>query len=134
MSLTSIDPMKHLIRETSVAKVFRRQLRFPDIITFWSIETGQKRKIVEEMEDLGAVFELVTPDLLQTITACWRPVDWKVKKHRILSKEADRVRRENDDLIEDQTRWDWAQKRLKAQGKAPIPFAFGTPIKGGRVV
>jgi hypothetical protein len=143
MSLTHIDPMKHLVRETPVVKVFRRQLKFQDIITFWSIETGQwilaywidkKRKIVEEIDDLGVSFELVTPDLLRSITVCWRTVNWKAKKQRILSKEADRVRAQNDELIEDQSRWDWAKKRLSNRGRAPIPFAFGSPIEGGQVV
>ena len=142
MSLTYIDPMKHLVRETTVAKVFRRQLKFEDIITFWSIETGQwilaywidkRRRAVEEMEDLGMAFELATPEMVRSITMCWRAIDWKAKKRRVLSKEADRVRAQNDELAEDQSRWDWAKKRLNDRGREPIPFAFGTSIKGGEV-
>lgn len=142
MSLTYIDPTKHLVRETPVAKTLRRQLKFQDIVTFWSVETGQwilaywvdkKRRVVEEMEDMGMAFELATPELIQSITSCWRRINWGEKKKRLLSKEADRIRRENDDLAEDQKRWDWAKKQINSRGRNPIPFAFASPVSGGEL-
>jgi hypothetical protein len=140
--LTVIDPNKHLVKDTPAARLFRRKLQFPDIITFWNAETGEwvlayyvheGRHLVEEMEDLGMSFEKITPEFIRMIVECWKPVDWKVKKQRLISKERDRVRNEVDKIREDQNRWDWAKKRLTDKGLRPIPFAFSSPISGGEV-
>lgn len=123
--------------------MFRRLLRFEDIFTFWNAETGQfilaywvekKRQLCEEVEDLGMAFEEVTPEFVQMIVSCWKSIDWKAKKQRLISKEKDRIRNENDKLIEEQDRWDWAKKKLDAQNRKPLPYLFATPVSGGKVL
>lgn len=140
--LTIIRPDRHVVKDTTTAKLFRRRLKFEDIFTFWNGETGEwilsywvdkNRRICEEMEDLGMAFEKVTPDLVNMIVACWKPINWKVKKQRLISKEKGRVRKEIDRILEDQERWDWAAKRLEAKGLKPIPYAFSSPVSGGQV-
>jgi hypothetical protein len=140
--LTIITPSKHVVKDTSTAKLFRRRLNFEDILTFWNAETGQwvlaywvdkPRRIVDEMDDLGMSFEKVTPDLISMVVTCWKTVNWKAKKQRLVSKEADRIRKEVDTIQEEQRRWDWAKKQLEAQGKKPLPYVFKSPISGGEV-
>lgn len=142
MSTTTIRPNIHVVKDTPVARMFRRRLKFDDIMTFWSAETGQwilgywidkRLQMVDEMEDLGMVFEKVTPELVQQIVTCWGSIDWKAKKKRLISKERDRIRTENDALMEQQERWDWAKKKLADKGEAPLPYAFKTPVSGGQV-
>lgn len=141
--LTYIVPSRHVVRDTPTAKLFRKTLRFEDIFTFWNAETGQwvlaywvekKRKLCEEVEDLGLAFEAVTPEFVQMIVGCWKAVDWKAKKQRLISKEKDRIRNENDKLTEEQSRWDWAKKRLDSQNLKPLPYVFATPVSGGQVL
>ncbi len=141
--LTFIRPDRHVVKDTPTALMFRRRLRFEDIITFWNAETGEwilaywvdkKRRLCDEMEDLGMAFEKVTPDLVNMIVTCWKPVNWKVKKKRLISKEHDRVRNEIDRIQEDQRHWDWAKKKLVDRGLKPVPFAFSSPVSGGQVL
>lgn len=141
--LTIIDPSRHVVKETPTAKMFRRRLNFEDIFTFWNGETGEfilaywvckRRHLCEELEDLGMAFEKVTPGFVKMIVACWKPVDWKAKKKRLVSKEKDRIRNEIDKIQEEQKRWDWAKKRMAAKGLKPLPYAFSSPISGGQVV
>lgn len=138
--LTVIRTDRHVVKETPAAKMFRRRLGFEDIFTFWNGETGEwilsywvdkRRRICEEMEDLGMSFEKVTPELVRMIVACWKPVNWKVKKARLISKEKDRIRNQIDRIQEEQRRWDWASKKLANRGIKPIPFAFSSTITGG---
>lgn len=140
--LTVIRPDRHVIKETPVAKMFRRRLGFSDLFTFWNGETGQwvlaywvdkRQRACEELEDLGMAFEKVTADFVKMIVTCWKPVNWKVKKARLISKERDRVRNEIDKIQEEQRRWDWAKKRMANKGLKPLPYAFSSPITGGQV-
>jgi len=142
MSTTTLRSSTHVIKDTPVARMFRRRLKFDDIVTFWSGETGEwvlgywidKRiHLVDEMEDLGMSFEKVTPELVEQIVYCWKTINWQEKKKRLVSKERDRIREENDTLQQEQEKWDWAKKRLTNKGLAPIPYAFETPISGGQV-
>lgn len=141
--LTIIQSDRHVVKDTPTAKMFRRRLRFSDIFTFWNAETGEwilaywvekRRRICEEMEDLGMAFEKVTPDLVDMIVTCWKPVNWKVKKARLVSKERDRVRNEIEKIQEEQKRWDWAKKKLADCGLRPLPFAFSSTMTGGEVL
>lgn len=141
--LTVIRPDRHVVKETPTAKLFRRRLQFEDLFTYWNGETGEwilaywvdkRRRLCEEMEDLGMAFEKVTPDLVNMIVACWKPVNWKVKKARLISKERNRVTKEIEKIQEEQKRWDWASKQLVSKGLRPIPFAFSSPITGGKVL
>lgn len=141
--LTIIRPDRHVVKETPVAKMFRRRLGFPDMFTFWNGETGEwilsywvdkRRRICEEMEDLGMAFEKVTPELVRMIVACWKPVNWRVKKARLISKERDRVRNEIEKIQEEQRVWDWSKKRMAARGLQPVPYAFSSPMSGGQVL
>lgn len=141
--LTIIRSDRHVVKDTPTAKMFRRRLQFEDLFTYWNGETGEwilaywvdkRRRICEEMEDLGMAFEKVTPDLVSMIVTCWKQVNWKVKKARLIAKERNRVRVEIDKIQEDQKRWDWAKKRLLDRGLRPIPFAFSSPITGGKVL
>ena len=141
--LTIIQPDRHVVKDTPTAKLFRRRLNFPDIITFWNGETGEwilaywvskQRRLVDEMEDLGMAFEKVTPELVQMIVMCWKPVNWKAKKQRLVSKEKDRIRNEVDKIQEEQRRWDWSKKRMADRGLKPLPYAFSSPISGGQVL
>lgn len=141
--LTIIRPDRHVVKDTPTARMFRRRLRFEDIFTFWNGETGEwilaywvekRRNLAEEMEDLGMAFEKVTPDLVDQIITCWKPVNWKEKKKRIITKEEDRVRGQIDRIQEEQRRWDWAKKKMVEKGLKPIPFAFSAPISGGQVL
>ena len=140
--LTVINPSRHVVKDTPAAKLFRRKLNFNKVLTFWNGETGQwvlaywideKRHLVDEMEDLGMAFEQVTPDFVKMIVECWKTVNWKVKKERLLSKEKDRVRKENEGIREQQERYDWAKKQMTARGLKPIPYAFASPVSGGEV-
>lgn len=141
--LTVIRPDRHVVKETPTAKLFRRRLQFEDLFTYWNGETGEwilaywvdkRRRLCEEMEDLGMAFEKVTPDLVNMIVACWKPVNWKAKKARLISKERNRVTKEIEKIQEEQKRWDWASKQLVSKGLRPIPFAFSSPITGGKVL
>ena len=143
MSLTVIQPSKHVVKDTPVAKLFRRRLKFDDIVTFWSADTGEwilaywvdkRLGLVDEMEDLGMAFEKVTPDLVSMIVTCWKPVNWRAKKQHLVSKERARVRNEIDKIQEEQRRWDWAKKRMKARGMGPLPYVFNSPVSGGQVL
>ncbi len=141
--LTYIVPSRHVVRDTPTARLFRKMLRFPDIFTFWNAETGQwvlaywitkKLRLCEEVEDLGMAFEKVTPEFVQMIVSCWKAVDWKAKKQRLLSKEKDRIRIENDKLVDQNERWTWAQKKLVGRNLKPVPYAFSSPVSGGEVL
>lgn len=138
--LTVINPSKHVVKDTPTAKLFRRKLNFPDMLTFWNGETGEwilaywvskKQHLVDEMEDLGMAFEKVTPDFVKMIVTCWKTVNWKVKKERLLSKEKTRVRKESESIVDQQERYDWAKKRLENRGMRPIPYAFSGTVSGG---
>ena len=141
--LTAIDRSKHVVKETPAAKMFRRRLGCPAIFTFWNGETGQfilaywvdeRRRLCDEIEDLGMACELVTPEFVNMIVSCWKPVNWKVKKARMLSRERDRVRKRVEKIQEDQMRWNWAQKRMVDKGLMPVPYAFSSPMSGGQVL
>jgi len=143
MSLTAIRPSVHVVKDTPVARMFRRRIGFDDIMTFWSAETGQwilaywlnrRLNLVEEMEDLGMVFEKVTPELVQSIVSCWKRVDWGKKKKLLLAKQRDLTRKQNEALLADQERWDWMKKKCEEHGKNPLPYAYGTPISGGETL
>jgi hypothetical protein len=140
--LTIIDPGKHVVKDTPTARIFRRLLGFEDIFTFWHGELGEwilaywvdeRRRLCDEMEDLGMGFEKVTPELVQMIVTCWKPINWKAKKVRLISKEKDRVRKEVEKIQEEQSRWDWAKKRMTVRGLKPVPYAFASPVSGGQV-
>jgi hypothetical protein len=140
--LTFIQPSKHVVKDTPVAKLFRRRLKFDDIITFWSGDTGEwilaywvckKKHLVDEMEDLGMAFEKATPELIQQVVTCWKTVDWRAKKKRLVSKERDRIRNENERIQEEQRRWDWAKRKMAAKGLKPLPYAFKSPVSGGQI-
>lgn len=104
-------------------------------MTFWHAETGQwilayllRRGIVEEIEDLGANFELVTEDFVDMIVRCYGHVDLAQMKKRILANESARLQRQADTISEDQERWDWLKKRTK--DKAPLPYLVSAPSGG----
>lgn len=141
MSLTVLNPRIHLPKETGAAKFFRRRLSEPDVMTFWNAVTGQwilafwvhkGKRIVEEVEDLGPNCEAVTPEFVDMIVKCYGAVNFGQKKKRLLSRERDRIRKQNEAIAEDQERWEWLKKKTK--DKLPIPYAFDTPISGGAVV
>jgi lysophospholipid acyltransferase (LPLAT)-like uncharacterized protein len=141
MSVTVLNPRIHLVKDTNVAKFFRRKLGEEDVMTFWHSQTGmwilafwmhKGKRIVEEIEDLGPNFEAVSPGFVQMIVQCYGPVNFKAKKKRILSRERNTIRKQNEAIMEDQERWDWLKKKTK--DKAPIPYAFSTPMSGGAVL
>jgi hypothetical protein len=141
VSVTVLNPRIHLVKDTSVAKFFRRKLREEDVLTFWHSQTGQwilafwvhrGNRIVEEIEDLGPSFEAVSPGFVQMIVSGYGAVNFKEKKKRILSRQKDRIRKQNEAIMEDQERWDWLKKKTK--DKSPIPYAFSTPMSGGKVL
>lgn len=138
MSVTVLDPRRHLVRETPAAQFFRRRLRDPDMMTFWCQPTGQwvlaywlhkTLRIVDEIEDLGAYFENVTPEFVQMIVGCYGPVDLKRTKRRLLEKNRASIRKQVEDITEQQEKWDW----LKEKMDSPLPYAFSSPISGGQV-
>ncbi len=135
--MTFLKPSVHVVKETPAAKLFRRRVHCPDILTFFSLETGQwilaywisrKIRLVDEIEDLGANFELLNSELVNQISHCWGPVDWKAKKNRLISKLRDQERERDDTIVEHQERYNW----LKEKMKRPIPYAFKSPISGGQ--
>jgi hypothetical protein len=141
MSVTVLDPRVHLVKETSASRFFRRRLSEPDTLTFWNASTGQwvlafwvhrGKRIVEELEDLGPNCEGVTPEFVEAITSCYGPVDFKKKKKRILSRNQDNIRKQNETIAEEQEKWDWLKKKTK--DKLPIPYAFSTPMSGGEIL
>lgn len=141
MSLTVLDPMVHLVKDTATTRFFRRRLSEPDVLTFWHSQTGmwvlafwvhRGRQIVEELEDLGPNCEAVTPAFVKMIVDAYGPVDFQKKKKHLLSRERSRLRKKDEDVAEDQERWDWLKKRT--QDQSPVPYAFSTPMRGGEVV
>ena len=136
MSLVVIRPDRHVIKETDAARLFRRLLKFEDLFTYWNSETGEwilsywinkLARVADEVEDLGPAMERVTPALVTQIVQCWKPVDWKAKKRRMEARQCDFKKGEDEKIIQDQERWDWAKRRIR--GKAPIPFGFYGSIK-----
>lgn len=120
--------------------MLRKRLNCPDIVTFWSADTGQwilgywisrRAGLVDEVEDLGPAFEAVTPPLVEMIAACWKPVNWKEKKKRLMSRERDRIRKRNDQIMEDSERWNWAKGRLSDRGINPVPYMLDSRMTGG---
>lgn len=142
MPCTIIDPSKHLIRNTRAADYFRRVLKFPDIVTFFNMETGQwilaywinrQKHMVDEMEDLGVDMEVMQDtEFVNSMCLCWGGVDWKAKKRRMLDAEKKKETEKVEDLIQDQERWDWAKKRL--QDRAPVPYMLNPYCTGGDTV
>ena len=141
MSVTVLNSRIHLVKDTGTAKFFRRKLSEPDVMTFWHAETGQwvlafwihrGRRIVEEIEDLGPNFEAVSPGFVNMIVSGYGSVDFKQKKKRILSKNRDTIRKQNEKIYSDQERWDWLKKKTK--DTQPIPYYYSTPISGGAVL
>lgn len=141
MSVTVIRPDRHVVKDTPAARLFRRRLKCPDILTFFNVETCQwilaywvvrGRGMVEEIEDLGPTCELVCSDFVNAICQCWGPVDFRKKRQLILGRQRDRIRRQEEDIMEDQKRYDWAKKKL--EHRAPVPYAFYSPMSGGEVV
>jgi hypothetical protein len=119
-----------VVKDTPIARLFRRALNHEDMVTFFSLQTGQwilgywiggGKRVVEEMEDLGQAFECVTPAFVQQIKACWKGVDWKAKKRYLVGKQRDKLRQMNDEIMESQEHWDWLKKKMKT----PLPYTFG---------
>lgn len=140
MSLVVVTPEKHVVKETEAGRMFRRLLKFDDIFTYFNAETGQwvlaywvnkLGRVADEVEDLGPAMEQLTPQLVNQIVTCWKPVDWQKKKKMILSRQADFLRKQNEAIIEENQRYKWAQKRMRE--RAPVPYAFAPKITGGQV-
>lgn len=132
MSLTIISPEKHVLKDTPATRFFRRILKTEDIITFFSVESGQWilaywvnriGRVVDEIDDLGTNFEKITPELTHQIRTCWGEVDWAAKKKFLLSKNNEKLKNDQEELIQDQERWDWAKKKLNGK----IPYLIKTP-------
>ena len=132
MSLTVLDPKIHLVKDTPASKFFSRKLNEPDVVTFWSSETGmwvlafwvhRPKHIVEELEDLGPSFEYLTPTFVKMIVQAYGPVDFGKKKKHILSRNRDRLRKMDDEVLANQDRWNWLRKRTKDD--MALPYAFG---------
>lgn len=141
MSLTVLNPKVHLVKDTSTARFFRRKLNEPDVMTFWHVETGnwilafwvhKGKRIVEELEDLGPQCQAVTPEFVNMIVSCYGPVDFRKKKKAILSRQKSRIRKQTEDILAYQEKWDWLKKRTK--DTVPIPYAYSTPMSGGKVL
>lgn len=141
MSLTVLNPQIHLVKDTSTARFFRRKLNEPDVMTFWHSETGnwilafwvhKGKRIVEELEDLGPQCQAVTPEFVNMIVSCYGPVDFRKKKKAILSRQKSRIRKQTEDILAYQEKWDWLKKRTK--DTVPIPYAYSTPMSGGKVL
>jgi hypothetical protein len=132
LSLTLINPNVHVVKDTPIARLFRRVLHHEDMVTFFSLQTGQwilaywvggNKRVVEEVEDLGQAVEVVTPEFVQRIKACWKGVDWKAKKRFLVGKQRDRIRKMQDDVLENQEVWDWCKRRN--QGQMPYTVDMG---------
>jgi hypothetical protein len=89
-------------------------------------------QIADEIEDLGGMMEQLTPQLVKQIVDCWKPVDWGKKKKMILARQANFLRKQTEELIEENNRYKWAQKRVAS--RAPIPYAYCPRISGGQVL
>lgn len=133
MSLTVISPQKHVLKDTPTSRMFCRILGTDDMVTFFNLETGEwilaywvnrLGRVVDEIEDLGASFEKLNPALVHQIRTCWGHVDFKKKKARLLSKHHDKIRKSQEDILQDQDRWDWAKKRLNGK----VPYFFKIPV------
>ena len=82
---------RQTIADTTVARMFRRLLHCPDIVTYFNHVTGQwvlaawisrMRRVVEEIEDLGAEMEVVSsPRFVEDIMRCWGGVDYRARVH-----------------------------------------------------
>lgn len=141
MSLTVLNPSIHLVKETGVSRFFQRRLHSKDPMTFWHSQTGmwilalwihRGKRIVEELEDLGPNCEAVTPAFVKMIVDAYGPVDFRKKKKALLSRQKSRIRKQTEDILAYQEKWDWLKKRTKET--APIPYAYSTPMSGGKVL
>lgn len=137
MAITKVDLGTHAIRETPAARLFRRRLHCPDILTFFHLGTrewilarwlSRPAYLVEEIEDLGGQFEKMTPDLVQQIVSCWGPVDWAAKKRRLIECHRNRERKQVDDMLKRQDEYAWLRKRTK--DIAPVPYVIQAPVEG----
>lgn len=132
MSVLVINPVIHSVRETPVAKFFRRQLRDSSILTFWNAETEQwvlahwlRRGVVEEIEDLGSNFEWVTNDFVDMITGCYGHVDLGRTKKRLLARQQAQIQRQTDDIMEEQETWGWLRGKSKDKVRMPYMLQAG---------
>ena len=130
MSLLVIDPSKHFPRDTEAARFFRRELYCPEIMTFWNNERSMwvlghwldsTHHYVEEIEDLGPNFELLTPEFAAMIRNGWgHQTDWDKVRKRVLSSQRARLRSQEDDIYEADELHTWAVKKTDH----PIPYSF----------
>lgn len=142
VSITQIDPSKHVVKDTPAARFFRRRLRCDDIMTFYHRVTGQwilaywlnrvKHK-VDELDDLGHNFELIDQPFVEMIERCWGPVDFKRMKNRVKQREAIRQKAELEEALEAQDMWNWLRRRTKDKAVVPYMLDMGN-ISGGQTI
>lgn len=139
MSTVYIQSERHVVKQTPTSAFFQRELKNPDIFTYFNMDTGQwilaywlnrMARLADEIEDLGAAFEAVTPRMVEDVKRCWGPINWAKKKRLILDRERRRKQKKDEAIIQDQERWDWLKK--KTQDKSPIPFGFYPKMEGGQ--
>jgi hypothetical protein len=92
------------------------------VLAFW-VHKG--KRIVEEIEDLGPNCEAVTPQFVDMIVRGYGAVDFGRKKKRLISRNLANIRKQNDDVMEDQERWKWLKKRTG--DVAPLPYLIDAP-------
>jgi len=139
MGITKLRRGVHFIRDTEAAKYLRRHLNDPDLITFFNAETGQyvlaywvnrDRAIVDEIDDLGPNFEVMTHEFIRSLEESRRGTDPKELKRKLLRNAKRRTGRELERLEEHNDQYDWMKKRTA--DKAPLPYMYGGGIKGGQ--
>jgi hypothetical protein len=132
---TKIDPRIHFVRDTPASRFFRRRLRDSKMMTFFNAETGQwilgcwldeKRRWVEEFEDLGANCELLEGEAGEALTSMiltgYGGIDWGKHRKRILGKWRDWERKQLERAEESRDHWEYLKK--KTADKCIMPFAF----------
>lgn len=131
MGTIELDRRKHFVRETWVSRFFQQRHNEPNIITFWNTETNQwvlgtwlnkDRGLVAEIDDLGANFETMTAEFVQSIGRCY--------KREVLAKERERLIRDwkrqkawqEESLANYTDRYNHLKKRNRGRTEAPLLF------------
>ena len=118
----------HLLRETPEVRFLRRELRDPDLVTYWSTDTckwvlgywlSKDRGVVGEVEDIGDSFDMgpiLSKEFVNSLRISRAPTNWDAHRQRIRSNRNNKLNEHLDDLEEmrDQKAY------LRKQGVQPV--------------
>lgn len=119
MGPTQLDRSKHILRETSQVRDLRRMLDDPDLVTFFNVETGQwilaywldkSKGRVDEIDDLGPNFELLTRSFVESLRQSRRATDFKDLKRGLQRAARTKHLQWQDEMEEQQDHGDYFRR------------------------